>query len=110
MANPSQLPGSEFEPNEPTRSLPVEAELRALDLESEAHDSPNTLLRKAVRATHDKLVEVYEAWKRAGDEHRDMMDDVMQGKPLDAEAMKQKRTEIEALHGDWIALASRHVD
>jgi hypothetical protein len=57
--------------------------------------------------TPDKLRECYDAWKRASDEHRDMMDAVMAGEPLDAEAMKKKLGEIDVLHQEWMELVAR---
>jgi hypothetical protein len=57
--------------------------------------------------TPDKLRECYDAWKRANDEHRDMMDAVMAGGPLDAEAMERKLGEIDVLHKEWMELVAR---
>lgn len=59
--------------------------------------------------TRDKFVEAYDAWKRASDQHSNMMTAVMGGGPLDAEAMKQKRDEIELLHANWMELAAGFV-
>jgi hypothetical protein len=60
---------------------------------------------EAAMTSRDKLAEAYEAWKRASDQHNDMMRNVMEGKPLDGEAMKQKLGEIELLHAAWMELA-----
>ncbi|VTU36658.1 hypothetical protein H4CHR_03969 [Variovorax sp. PBS-H4] len=57
--------------------------------------------------TPDKFRECYDAWKRASDQHRDMMDAVMAGGPLDAEAMERKLGEIDGLHKEWMELAAR---
>lgn len=57
--------------------------------------------------THDKFVETYDCWLRASDQHREMMAAVMQGAPLDMKAMQEKVAEIQRLHDDWMALASR---
>lgn len=55
--------------------------------------------------TPDKFVEAYDAWKRATDQHHDMMRKVMAGGMLDTEAMEAKLAEIDVLHGDWMQLA-----
>lgn len=55
--------------------------------------------------TPDKFVEAYDAWKRASDQHHDMMKAVMDGGMLDVEAMDQKRADIEFLHQNWMKLA-----
>lgn len=57
--------------------------------------------------TPDKFRECYDAWKRASDEHRDMMDAVMAGGPLDVEAMEQKLGQIDVLHKEWMELAAQ---
>ena len=60
--------------------------------------------------TPDKFRECYDTWKRASDEHRDMMDAVMTGGPLDVEAMEQKLGQIDVLHKEWMELAARFAD
>ena len=55
--------------------------------------------------TPDKFMEAYNAWKRANDQHEEMMLAVMNGAPLDHEAMKAKTGELDCLHDDWMALA-----
>ncbi|KWT98833.1 MULTISPECIES: hypothetical protein [unclassified Variovorax] len=57
--------------------------------------------------TPDKFRECYDAWKRASDEHRDMMDAVMAGGPLDVEAMERKLGQIDVLHKEWMGLAAQ---
>ena len=57
--------------------------------------------------TPDKFRECYDAWKRASDEHRDMMDAVMAGGPLDVEAMERKLGQIDVLHTEWMGLAAQ---
>lgn len=57
--------------------------------------------------TADKLTEACEAWKRANDEHVEMMRSVSSGAKLDAEAMTQKVGEIDVLHATWMDLAMR---
>ncbi len=59
--------------------------------------------------TQDKFVEAYDAWKRASDQHHDMMKAVMDGGMLDVELMEQKLGEIDVLHATWMALASEFV-
>jgi hypothetical protein len=59
--------------------------------------------------TPDKFRECYDAWKRACDEHRDMMDAVMAGGPLDVDEMEQKLGEIDVLHKEWMDLAVHFV-
>jgi len=55
--------------------------------------------------TPDKFRECYDAWKRASDQHDDMMRAVMDGAPLDAEAMMAKLGEVRVLHEEWMGLA-----
>lgn len=55
----------------------------------------------------DKLTEACEAWKRANDEHAEMMRSVSSGAKLDAEAMTQKVGELDVLHATWMDLAMR---
>ncbi|VTU30281.1 hypothetical protein [Variovorax sp. RA8] len=57
--------------------------------------------------TPDKVRECFDAWKRASDEHRDMMDAVMAGEPLDVEAMERKLGQIDVLHKEWMDLAAQ---
>jgi hypothetical protein len=57
--------------------------------------------------TQDRFMEAYDAWKRASDQHRDMMAAVMAGGSLDAEAMDEKRGQIDLLHKNWMELAQR---
>ena len=59
--------------------------------------------------TPDKFRECYDAWKRASDEHRDMMDAVMAGGPLDTQAMERKLGQIDVLHKEWMELAAQVV-
>jgi hypothetical protein len=59
--------------------------------------------------TPDKFVETYDAWKRATDQHHDMMRAVMGGGMLDVEAMEQKLAEIDVLHANWMELAVQFV-
>jgi hypothetical protein len=66
---------------------------------------PKPATARRPMTSRDKLAEAYEAWKRAADQHNDMMRSVMEGKPLDGEAMKQKLGEIESLHATWMELA-----
>jgi hypothetical protein len=57
--------------------------------------------------TPDRFVEAYDAWKRATDQHQDMMREVMNGGMLDMEAMEEKLAEIDILHEDWMKLAGQ---
>lgn len=57
--------------------------------------------------THHKLGEAYEAWKRANDEHADMMRSVTSGAALDAEAMTLKLGELDVLHATWMDMVMR---
>ena len=57
--------------------------------------------------TPDKLKEAFEAWHRVVDDHIDMMRDVTDGAPLDAEAMTQTLGEIDALHATWMEMVVR---
>lgn len=57
--------------------------------------------------TPDKLTEAHEAWKRANDEHADMMRSVTSGARLDAEAMTLKVGELDVLHATWMDMAMR---
>jgi hypothetical protein len=59
--------------------------------------------------THDKLAQAYDAWKRATDEHQEMMRSVMDGGLLDVQAMKQKIALIDALHAAWMRMAQQRV-
>ncbi|WP_218508571.1 hypothetical protein [Variovorax sp. dw_308] len=59
--------------------------------------------------THDTLTETYDAWKRATDEHQDMMASVMSGGLLDVRAMMQKTQQIDALHATWMKIAQQLV-
>ncbi|MEJ8853486.1 hypothetical protein WKW79_02840 [Variovorax robiniae] len=59
--------------------------------------------------TQDQLTEAYDAWKRATDQHQDMMASVMNGGLLDVRAMKQKTEQIDALHAMWMRLAQELV-
>ena len=56
---------------------------------------------------HDTLTEAYDAWKRATDEHQQMMTAVMNGGLLDVGEMKQKTREVDALHATWMAAAQQ---
>jgi len=60
-------------------------------------------------STQDKLTEAYDAWKRATDEHLDMMDSVMNGGLLDVNGMMQKTRQIDALHATWMEIAQQLV-
>lgn len=55
--------------------------------------------------TADKLMEAYNAWKRASDEHEEMMLAVTNGSSLEHEAMKAKIDEIAFLHENWMTVA-----
>lgn len=55
--------------------------------------------------TPDKLTEAYNAWKRVNDQHADMMLAVMNGAPLDHQAMAAKTGELDLLHENWMNLA-----
>ena len=55
--------------------------------------------------TPDGFVEAYDAWKRASDQHAEMMAKVMAGDMLDVDAMQGKIAEIDALHSNWMNLA-----
>jgi hypothetical protein len=55
--------------------------------------------------TPDKLIEAYNAWRRASDSHEQMMLAVTQGAKLDHAAMKQKIGEIAVLHETWTSIA-----
>lgn len=57
--------------------------------------------------TPDKLTEAYEAWKRATDEHAEMMRSVTSGAKLDTVAMKQKIGELDVLHAAWMDMVVR---
>lgn len=57
--------------------------------------------------TADKLTEACEAWKRANDEHAEMMRSVSSGATLDAEAMTQKVGELDVLHATWMDMVMR---
>jgi len=57
--------------------------------------------------TPDKLNEAYEAWRRASDEHVEMMRAVTSGAPLDAKAMKQLVGKVDVLHASWMDMVKR---
>lgn len=57
--------------------------------------------------TSDKLTEAYEAWKRAADEHVEMMRAVTHGAKLDADAMTQQVGKIDVLHATWMDVVMR---
>jgi hypothetical protein len=59
--------------------------------------------------THDRLSEAYDAWKRANDEHQEMMRSVMNGGLLDVGAMKQATRQLDALHASWMNIAQQRV-
>jgi hypothetical protein len=60
--------------------------------------------------TPDKLNEAYEAWRRANDEHVEMMRAVTAGEPLDAEAMARQVRNIDVMHTTWMDMVKRRDD
>jgi hypothetical protein len=57
--------------------------------------------------TPDKLNEAYEAWRRANDEHVELMRAVTSGTALDAEAMARQVGKVEVLHTTWMEMVKR---
>jgi len=57
--------------------------------------------------TSDKLIEAYEAWRRATDEHVEMMRAVTHGVKLDTDAMTQQVGRIDVLHATWMDMVMR---
>jgi hypothetical protein len=60
--------------------------------------------------TPDKLNEAYEAWRRANDEHVEMMRAVTSGATFDPEAMKQQIGKVDVLHASWMDMVKRRDD
>jgi hypothetical protein len=64
----------------------------------------------ATMPTPDKLNEAYEAWRRANDEHVEMMRAVTSGEALDAEAMVRQVRKTDQLHAAWMDMVKRRDD
>lgn len=59
--------------------------------------------------TREQFEDAYVLWAAASAGHKMMMDLVMNGKALDADAMHQAFAELERLHEDWMEKAKKFV-
>ena len=59
--------------------------------------------------TREEFHAACDAWKAANDEHKLIMEAVMQGLPLDADRMHQRLAEIDRLHEDRMRKAEPSV-
>lgn len=60
-------------------------------------------------ATREEFHAAYDAWKAANEEHKLIMEAVMQGLPLDADKMHRRLAELDRLHEDWMRKAEPFV-